>query len=269
MRNGRDNESLDAARRYAEIAPRNPHALHMPTHIFVRLGLWTEVIEGNVAAAEAALQAPAGDRQQWVWDEFPHAIEYLLYAQLQVGNDTAAEHAMTRLQGTTDLEPTFKTAFHLSSIPARYLLERRDWAGAARLEPRPEPGLSWDRFPWPEAVTWFARGIGAARSGDAEGARIAEVRLEQLRDASEGLGESLFARQTEIQRLGVAAWLAHALADQEEAVRLMEQAATLEASAPKPPVTPAPTLPARELLGDLLLELDRPADALSAYEFRW
>ena len=263
---GREHESLDVVRGYATVAPRNPHALHMPTHIFVRLGEWQGVIDGNRRAAEAALENPAGDAGQWVWDEFPHAIEYLVYAYLQVGDDAGAAREMNRLRGTANLEPTFKTAFHLSSIPARDALERRDWAAAAKLEPRPGAGLAWENFPWPEAVTWFARGIGSARSGDAAGARAAEARLTELRDASARLGETLFATQTEILRLGVAAWLAHLDGDAATAVQRLEQAATLENTTPKPPVTPAPTLPAHELLGDLLLELGRPADALRAYQ---
>jgi tetratricopeptide (TPR) repeat protein len=263
---GRETESLDVVRRYGGIAPRNPHALHMPTHIYVRIGDWSGVIAGNRQAAAAALENPVGDRRQWVWDEFPHAIEYLVYALLQVGDDSAALRAMVTLQQTADLEPSFKTAFHLSSIPARYALERRDWAEAAGLEPRPNAALPWDRFPWPEAVTWFARGVGAVRTGSVQAGREAETRLGLLRDASERLGEDLFARQTEILRLGVAAWLARAGADEEGAIRLMQQAARLEASTPKHPVTPAPTLPAAEMLGDLLLELGRPEAALRAYQ---
>ncbi len=263
---GRETESLDVVRRYGRIAPRNPHALHMPTHIYVRLGEWASVIEGNRQAAAAALENPVGDHGQWVWDEFPHTIEYLVYALLQVGDDGEALGEMTRLQGTAGLEPGFKTAFHLSSIPARYAVERHDWARAAALEPRPDPTLAWDRFPWPEAVTWFARGLGAARLGRVAAAREAEARLAELGTASERLGEELFAHQTEILRLDVAAWLAHAQADDDGAVRLLQQAVSLEAATPKPPVTPAPTLPASELLGDLLLELDRPAEALRAYE---
>ena len=262
---GREAESLDVVRSYGTIAPRNPHALHMPTHIYVRLGDWRGVIDGNILAAEAALAHPAGDRGQWVWDEYPHAVEYLVYAYLQTGDDSAALHALNVLEATADLQPTFKTAFNLASIPARYALERRAWAAAAKLEPRRQSWLDWDRFPWPEAVTWFARGIGSARTGDVDGARAAEARLRALHAAAGGMGEDLFARQTEILRLGVAAWHAQAARRPAEAVRLMEQAVALEASTPKHAVTPAPTLPAAELLGDLLLEQERPDAALAAY----
>lgn len=263
---GRESESLDVVRRYGDIAPRNPHALHMPTHIYVRLGDWPDVIDGNRLAAQAALENPVGDRGQWVWDEYPHAIEYLVYALLQVGDDPAALQAMSVLQQTANLQPSFKTAFNLSSIPARYALERRDWVQAANLEVRPSPTLPWDRFPWPEAVTWFARGIGAVRSGNVDAAREAEARLGQLRVASEGMNEDLFARQTEILRLSLAAWLARADGDAEAAIRLAEQAVRLEDTTPKHAVTPAPTLPAAELMGDLLLEMGRPEAALRAYQ---
>ena len=262
---GREAKSLGVVRRYGGIAPRNAHALHMPTHIYVRLGEWSGVIEGNQQAAEAAFETRVGDRMQWVWDEFPHALEYVVYGFLQIGDDSAALAAMTRLEQTRDLQPSFKTAFHLASIPARYALERRDWEGAAALSPRPDSTLPWDRFPWPEAVTWFARGIGAVRTGNVQAGREAEARLAGLRDASDRMGEELFERQTEILRLGVAAWLAHAQADTAQSLELMQQAVDLEARTPKHAVTPAPTLPAAELLGDLLLELNRPEAALEAY----
>lgn len=262
---GRQGESLDVVRRYSTIAPRNPHALHMPTHIWVRLGDWRGVIEGNRKAALAALENPAGDQGQWVWDEFPHAIEYLVYAALQIGDDSTALAEMTRLVETPDLQPSFKTAFNLASVPARYALERRDWALAAGLEPRQGAGLDWDRFPWPESVTWFARGVGAARLGDVAAARDALARLADLRQASADLGEDLFARQTEILRLAADGWVSWASGDTGRALRSMRDAVELEANTPKHPVTPAPTLPASEQLGDLLLEMDRPAEALEAY----
>jgi len=261
----RQDESLDVVARYSTIAPRNPHALHMPTHIYVRRGDWGDVVEGNLQAALAALESPAGDQGQWVWDEFPHAIEYLVYALLQTGDDRGALEQMVRLQETRRLQPGFKTAFHLSSVPARYALERRDWGMAAGLEPRPDETLEWDQFPWPEAVTRFARGVGAARLGDVRSAQEAGSRLSALREASSASGEDLFARQTEILRLGLDAWTAWATGDGERAVTLMREAVELEATTPKHAVTPAPTLPASEMLGDLLMELNRPEAALEAY----
>jgi tetratricopeptide (TPR) repeat protein len=262
---GRERESLEIVRKYETLAPRNPHALHMPTHIYTRLGDWKAVISGNQRAAAAALEHPAGDRGQFIWDEFPHATEYLMYAHLQTGADQEAAAQLKRLHGTARLQPTFKTAFHLASTRARYALERRAWREAMSLVPRERQTLDWDRFTWPEAVTWFARGIGAAREEELEKVRVAAGRLDELETAAGRAGEALFARNIHILRLGVGAWLAQAEHNRESSVALMREAADLEAATPKHAVTPGPTLPGYELLGDLLLEQAQPAEALVAY----
>lgn len=263
---GRERELLAIVRKYETVAPRNPHALHMPTHIYTRLGDWPAVIRGNLRAAEAALDHRAGARGEYVWDEFPHAIEYLVYASLQQGDDAAAAAQLARLQGTANLEPSFKTAFHLSSIPARYALERRDWAAAVALPPRTPGELAWDRFPWPGAVTWFARGFGAARTGRPDAAQAAVARLRELEASAGAAGEDLFARSIRVLALATEAWLAQSRGDAGAARRLMAEAAALEAATPKHAVTPAPTLPASELLGDLLSAQQRPREAVAAYE---
>lgn len=263
---GRERESLEITRKYESVAPRNPHALHMPTHIYTRLGDWDGSIRGNVKAAEAALAFPVGDRAQYVWDEFPHAIEYLVYAELQKGADEIAAAQLKRLRETPNLEPSFKTAFHLSSTAARFALERRAWDDAARLIPREPASLAWDRFPWPEAITRFARGLGAAHLGKKGDAQAEIERLKQLEESTGKAGEKLFARNIQVLRLELTAWLAHLEAQKEQSVALMRQAADLEAATPKHAVTPGPTLPASELLGDLLMEQKRPAEALTAYQ---
>jgi len=238
----------------------------MPTHIYTRLGDWDAVIRGNLRAAEAALKYPAGEHGEFVWDEFPHAVEYLVYAHLQKGSDDAAAAQVKRLHTTERLEPSFKTAFHLSSTQARYALERRAWAEAASLAPRTPASLDWDRFPWAEAIVWFARGLGAAHLGREKDAAAAVARLEELEAVTRRAGEELFARNIRVLRLEVSAWLAHAGRQRESALALMREAAELEDSTPKHAVTPGPTLPARELLGDLLMEQKRPAEALAAYK---
>ncbi len=263
---GREKEDFDVVCGYAGVAPRNPHALHMPTHVFTRIGDWDRVIRGNLLAAEAALEYPAGKDGQFVWDEFPHAIEYLIYAYLQKGADDQAAVELKRLQGTERLERTFKTAFHLASTQARYAVERRDWAAAAVLGPRQPASLDWDQFPWPEAVTWFARGLGAVHQNQLEEAQRAGHRLQELEAAARKMDEELFSRQIRILRLEVQAWLAHSTQDNESSLKLMREAIELEQSTPKPAVTPAPTLPAQELLGDLLMEQQHPKEALAAYE---
>lgn len=256
---GRERELLEIVRKYEAVAPRNPHAIHMPTHIYTRLGDWDAVIAGNLRAAEAALEHPAGEHGELVWDEFPHAIEYLVYAYLQEGADAKAATQIQRLRSTEHLEPTFKTPFHLSSTQARYALERHAWSEAAALTPRQPATLDWDRFPWAEAVTQFARGLGAAHLGKRDDANASRSRLAELETATRKSGEELFARNIQILRMELSAWLASDAA-------AMREAAELEASTPKHAVTPAPTIPAYELLGDLLMEQKQPTAALAAYK---
>jgi len=263
---GRERELLDITRKYDSIAPNNPHAIHMPTHIYTRLGDWDGVIRGNLRAANAALEYPAGDKGQFVWDEFCHAIEYLVYAYLQQGNDRAAAAQIKRLRSTARLEPSFKTAFHLASTQARYALERRSWNEAAAIVPRQPATLDWDRFPWAEAVARFARGLGMAHLRRIDEAKAESERLSQLETATQRAGEDLFARNIRMLHLELDAWIAHADGKQDASVSLMEEAVALEESTPKHAVTPGPTLPARELLGDLLLEQNQPVRALIAYQ---
>ena len=263
---GREHQSLEVVREYETIAPENPHALHMPTHIYVRLGDWDAAVRGNLRSAAAALRFPAGAHGELVWDEFPHAMEYLIYALLQQGADDEAGGQLRRLQETRQLQPSFKTAFHLASTRARYALERHAWVEAMALPVREPSSLEWDRFPWAEAVSWFARGLGAAHQSRPAVADSAGARLGVLEARADSSGEQLFARNIRILRLELAAWQAGAAGRRDSSVGLMEQAAALERSTPKPAVTPGPTIPAEELLGDLLLMQSRPHEALAAYE---
>jgi tetratricopeptide (TPR) repeat protein len=263
---GREHDSLEVTHKYSEVAPRNPHALHMPTHIYTRLGEWDSVISGNLQAAEAALEHPAGEHGELVWDEFAHAIEYLVYAYLQKGMHHEAAAQLRRLLATRNLEPTFKTAFHLASTQARYALERRAWSEAVALRPWEPAMLDWNRFAWPEAITHFARGFGAAHLNDLEAATASSGRLVTLEASMRTAGEELFASNIQMLRLELSAWIAHARGDRQAGIELMQQAVALEASTPKHAVTPGPTLPAEELLGDMLTEQGRPDDAFAAYQ---
>lgn len=262
---GREHENLDVVHRYEEVAPDNPHALHMPTHIYTRLGDWDGVIRGNLRAAEAALRYPVGEHGEYVWDEFPHAIEYLVYGYLQQGADAKAQEQIVRLLGTPKLQPSAKTAFHLASTRARYTLERHAWREAAALVPRDPAFVEWDKYPWPEAVMWFAHGYGALRSGDTVEPPRAVSRLGELEHKAAAAGEAVFQRQIQLLRLLLEGWNAHVARDDAKAAALLQQAVDLEGATPKPPVTPAATLPAPELLGDLWLELGRTNEALAAY----
>jgi hypothetical protein len=262
---GRERELLDITRQYEAAAPNNPHALHMPTHIYTRLGEWDSVIRGNLRAADAALLFPAGEHGELVWDEFPHAIEYLVYAKLQKGADADALAQVQRLQRTRNLQPSFKTAFHLASTQARYALERKDWRQAAALVPGEPKVLDWNKFAWPEAIVQFAHGLGSLRIGQPEPAIAAAARLQTLETATRQSGEDVFARNIQILRLELQGWIAQASGEPGQAVARLTEAVALEAATPKHAVTPGPTLPANEQLGDLLMEQKQPRPALLAY----
>lgn len=240
----------DAARAYAEIAPSAPHALHMPSHIFTRLGDWHESIETNARSARAEPDSNAA----------VHPMDYLVYAHLQLGQDEAARQVVERAVQNPDRFYAGLLGYNFTAMPARFALERNDWAAAASLR------VPVDALPFVEGVTRFARTIGAARSGNPDAAQVDLAVLAQLESTLRERGDSYWATVVQAQRLAGEAWVAHALGDDEAALRLAREAAEVEESVEKHPVTPGPILPARELEGDLLLELDRPAEALSAYE---
>ena len=255
--------SLVAARRYSEIAPDAPHALHMPSHTFTRTGYWQESIDSNVAAVKAA-------RRERQTAEELHATDYEIYAYLQTGQDLAAAQIVdslpeiiSRFDPKAILSGAGNPAvgyFALAAIPARYALERRDWKQAAQLPVRETP------FPHTDAMTWFARGLGAARLGQASAANESATALQPLRERLSKAGENYWARQVEIQELAVRAWSALVDGKKVEALRQMKSAAQLEDGTEKSAVTPGPLAPARELLGDMLLELHQPAQALKQFE---
>lgn len=259
---GRAALGADVARTYDDIAPSVPHALHMPTHIFVRLGEWNDVIEWNRKSADAALEHPAGDN---VSHHYPHAIDYLAYAYLQQAQDQKARAVLEELRSKEPYQQSFVSAFHLAATPARYLVERRKWVEAASMGIREPAEFPWEKFAAAEAMTYFARGLGAARTNNAALARQAAVRLRELEDAETAKGESYWATQVKIKRLAVEAWAALVEGDQERALELMAESAALEASTEKHPVTPGALQPAYELLGDMMLETNQADAALAAY----
>lgn len=260
--------ALPAARAYAAIAPDAPHALHMPSHIFTRLGLWEDSIQSNLASAAAGQRLIERTQPGATAYETLHAHDYLAYAYLQTAQDAKAREVFDGLSRITALEaPTFSAGYALAAIPARYTLERRDWAGAAALEVVPDL-FPWERFPYAEASLHFARTVGAARLGDLDRARAAYARLQGIHAgiAAAPQGGFDWATQVEIQRLAAEGWLRHAEGSGEEAARLLRAAADLEDATDKHPVTPGSILPAREQLADLLLERGKPAEALREYE---
>ncbi|HKQ50755.1 MAG TPA: hypothetical protein VJT74_00200 [Pyrinomonadaceae bacterium] len=262
--------ALRAARSYAKIAPASAHAQHMPSHIFTRLGLWQEAIGSNLDARASAKAFAARNHLPGAWDEQFHAMDYLVYAYLQGAQDKQAQGVLDELKKIERAEPeTFKVAYAFTAIPARYALERRQWSEAAKL-PLPQGALGafpWQRFGWAEAHLHLARAVGAARTGDTASARAEVEKLAAIRQALEEVkGGYDWAKQVEISRQVAAGWLAFAEGQREEALRLMRAAAELDDATEKHPVTPGALLPAREQLGELLLELQQPAAALREFE---
>jgi len=262
-------DALPAARAYAKIAPDSPHALHMPSHIFTRLGLWRESIASNIDSAEAGRRLVARAHPGKASFDTLHALDYLEYAYLQVGDEAKARAALEETaRATTFDEPNFAAGYALVAIPARWALERRDWKAAAALEP-PGATMPWAQYPHIPAITSFARAVGAARSGQLGRAREALAEIQRIHAGlvkSEVAGPYDWTGNVESMRLAAAGMLAHADGGAEEAIRLLRSAAELDEKTGKHPVTPGPVLPPRELLADLLLELDRPAEALAEYE---
>ena len=259
-------QGIPAARRYSEIAPDAPHALHMPSHIFTRVGAWQASIDSNRASAKAAQDALRDNTIGLRSYESLHAYDYMMYAFMQLAKDREAKAVMDEVLATRKLNVDhFAGAFALAAIPARYTLERGRWADAAALTLTPGD-LAWDKFPQAESITWFARGIGAARSGDVASAKKDLERIAAIRDRLTAAKNTYWAEQSEIQRLAVAGWIARAEGRNDEAVALLRQAATREDATEKHPVTPGALFPAREMLADMLLELGQPAAALVEIE---
>jgi len=257
------SKALDTARSYGQIAPDIPHALHMPTHIFTRVGLWPESIKMNKRSATAALKHPAGSE---VSLHYPHALDYLVYAYLQQADDHKARQVMEEI---LDPDGSFQThiaaSYAFTAIPARFVLERQQWAEAAALESKLPDNYPIEKFPAMEAITYFARALGAARSGNVN---MANQALEKLTALNKKAGETsaYWAKQVEILRLSSLAWIMYQEGGKEEALNVMQNAAELESSTEKHPVTPGEILPARELLADMLLDMGRYREAQTEYE---
>jgi len=244
-----------------------PHALHMPSHIFTRLGMWQQSIDSNRAAHAAALTYVRKSLGPDGFDsETLHAMDYLEYAYLQTGQDGKAKEIVDELTAFRKSDAaTLPMAYADAAIPVRFALERRDWAAAASLS-APTIGFPLERFPWAEAMISFARALGAARTEDIPTAQAEIAKLQSLEDKLLEAKDSYWANQVKVQRLGAAGILAHVQGDDKKAVELARSAADLDATMDKHPATPAAVLPARELLADLLLELKDPGAALKEYE---
>jgi tetratricopeptide (TPR) repeat protein len=259
--------ALPAARKYASIAPASAHAQHMPSHIFTRLGIWDECIQSNLVAAASGRCYAEQAKIKGSWDEELHALDYLVYAYLQRGEDELAKERVDHLKSIKEVEPiNFKVLFAFAASPARYYMEKRMWKEAANMELYPA-NFPWDKYPWQKAMIHFTRAIGAAKLNKPDQAK---VELDTLRSLHARLSKeknmSREAAQVDVQINTSAAWIKYKEGDNDAAIKLMTEAANMEDRTEKHPVTPGEIIPARELLGDMLLEMNKPALALEAYK---
>lgn len=258
--------ALPAARKYAAVAPSSAHAQHMPSHIFVRLGLWDESIFSNKVAADAAKCYAESAGFNGHWDEELHCLDYLVYSYLQKADNQEAKAKWDYLQTIHEVFPeTPKVIYAFAAIPARYALENRLWEQAATLDPHAAGGV-WENYPWEKAIIHFTRLLGNVHLNKLDAAREEHRKINMLHDALLHKQEAYKANQVEIQLVASKAWILFREGKNEAALAQMEKAAIMEESTPKPPVTPCEVVPARELLGDMLLAMNKPALALEAYE---
>ncbi len=251
--------ALEAARRYATIAPDAPHALHMPSHIFTRLGLWQESINSNLASAAAA-------RKNGLPGDELHAIDYLVYAYLQTAQDREALDVANAMPTPQPKDAAYYSGLYAAAvIPARLAVERHRWSEAAALT-LPAGTFPGGRYSSAEANFYFAQALGAARMGNLEAARTGLQRMTALRDRLLENLDQYSSEQVDIQRESVIAWISFAEGKRDDALRQMRAAADHDDSVDKLPVTPGPIVPARELLGDMFLETEQPAAALESFE---
>jgi tetratricopeptide (TPR) repeat protein len=247
-------KGLDAAMRYAEIAPSAPHALHMPSHIFTRVGAW----EASAATNRRSVEISRAEKEP---NGGLHATDYMVYAYLQLARDNDASQAVQDARRVANINPNNPgAAYALVALPARIALERGIWKEAAQLEPRSSKVLQAD------AVTHFARALGAARSGDAAAAEKGVQELARIVDGLKSAKNDYWATEVEVQRMSAAAWTVYAKGNRDQALTLMRSTADLEDKSEKREGPPARLMPARELLGEMLLEMKRPAEALKEFE---
>lgn len=259
--------ALPAAKKYASVAPSSAHAQHMPSHIFVRMGLWDESINSNTVAASAARCYAESAGITGHWDEELHCLDYLVYSYLQKADNKNAKQQWDYLKSIRVVHPVSpKAVYSFAAIPSRYLLENRMWTEAVVLQPQEINDIVWDKYPWEKAIIHFTRLLGAIHLNKLDTARAEFMQLGYLHEALVKKQEVYKARQVAIQVKASAAWILFKEGRNEDALKLMNEAATIEETTPKPPVSPGEVVPARELMGELLMAMNKPASALEAFE---
>jgi predicted Zn-dependent protease len=258
---------LSTARRYADIAPNSAHAQHMPSHIFTRLGLWDESINTNLNSAESAICYAESIAPGAHWDEEVHAMDYLVYAYLQTGNNKLAYEQYDYLKTFKEIfPPNFKIAYTAAAIPARLAVENKNWREAANIELPQELEINWDKFPWQASLLHFAKALGNIHINNLESAQNELDLLRSFEQELITLEDAYKANQVAIQIKTIEAWMQLKKGNNDDALLLMTSAADMESKTSKHPVTPGEILPADELFADMLLALNKPQEALTAYE---
>ncbi len=258
--------ALPTARRYAKIAPASAHAQHMPSHIFTRLGLWDEAIASNVNSTASAMCYSESIDPKAHWDEELHGMDYLVYAYLQTGDTEMAKEQYEYLRTFREVFPAnFKIAYAAAAIPARIALETKDWKSAANLQ-LPSLKIDYKDFPWEKSIFHFARALGSVRSGDIPSSEkeldSLKIHYQELLDLKDGYK----AKQVLVQMNSIEAWILYSNGNHKDAIALMTESADIEENTAKHPVTPGEVVPAQELLGDMYMAMDKPAEALKVYE---
>jgi tetratricopeptide (TPR) repeat protein len=258
--------ALPAARRYASVAPSSAHALHMPSHIFTRLGLWDECIQSNLNSVSSAKCYAEAAGIKGHWDEELHGLDYLVYAYLQKGDNSHAKQQLDYLNTIKEVYPAnFKIAYAFAAIPARYVIENKLWKEAATL-PFQNANFDWENYQWEKAITHFARLLGCVNTNKIPAARVELSQLHQIYKKLSEQKDVFKSNKVLVQIKASEAWILFKEGKINEALQLMKDAADLEDKTGKHPVTPGDIVPARELLGDMFMQMNKPSEAFNAYK---
>ena len=259
--------ALTTARKYAIIAPSSAHAQHMPSHIFTRLGLWNESIKSNIDSADSAVCYAESVNPNANWVSEIHALDYLVYAYLQLGDNVKAQSEMDKMQEIKEVFPSdhFASAYALIAVPSRLAIENKNWELATQLE-LPKTKLDWDKAHWPKAMLHFSRALGYSNIGNSSAAENELKSLIILRDKLTEAKNTYESGQVTIQIEAVRGWIEYSKGNSKKAIEYMKSASNLESKTSKAAVTPGEIIPADELLADLYLALNKPKQALEAYK---
>ncbi|MDB3938410.1 hypothetical protein N9373_06785 [Flavobacteriaceae bacterium] len=259
--------ALNTARKYAVIAPASAHAQHMPSHIFTRLGLWNESINSNIDSANSAVCYAESVNPNANWVSEIHALDYLVYAYLQMGDNVRAQSEMNKMIEIKEVFPSdhFASAYALIAVPSRLAIENKNWQLATELE-LPKTNLDWDKAPWPKAMLHFSRALGFTNTGNSSKAQKELDILINLRDRLNEAKNSYESGQVTIQIESIKGWIEYSKGNTEKAIEYMKLASKLESETSKAAVTPGEIIPAEELLADLYMLTGRHKEALESYE---